>query len=32
MLADRRPLQVIMDDLIPYGRWAMEAYLRKRNG
>jgi len=27
--ADTRPLCEIMDDYIPYGRWAMEAYLRR---
>ncbi len=26
--ADRRPIEQIMNDFIPYGRWAMEAYLR----
>lgn len=32
MLADRRPLTTIMDDYIPYGRWAMELYLLKQKG
>ena len=30
--ADTRPTNEILNDSIPYGRWAMEAYLRKRRG
>lgn len=27
---DTRPLHEIMNDYIPYGRWAMEAYLNDK--
>ena len=30
--ADPRPTNEILNDYIPYGRWAMEAYLRKQHG
>jgi hypothetical protein len=30
MRLDRRPLSEIMNDSIPYGRWAMEEYLKRR--
>jgi hypothetical protein len=29
---DRRPLHQIMNDYLPYGRWAMEKYLKDRHG
>ena len=27
---DLRPLRLIINDYVPYGKWAMEAYLKRR--